>query len=88
MRTWRSRFADGGLTALADRKRSGRPQRFTSVQVAEVARLDQHTLDRQEKSSVARKNPPSHQQHDQPPKDFGLRPLRLRCLKGPIRTGL
>ncbi|WP_234017939.1 MULTISPECIES: IS630 family transposase [unclassified Streptomyces] len=36
VRTWRGRFADGGLPALADRKRSGRPARFTPVQVAEA----------------------------------------------------
>ncbi|WUR94903.1 helix-turn-helix domain-containing protein [Streptomyces sp. NBC_01262] len=35
-RTRRGRFAAGGLPALADRKRSGRPARFTSVQVAEA----------------------------------------------------
>ncbi|MEU9108779.1 helix-turn-helix domain-containing protein [Streptomyces xanthophaeus] len=34
VRTWRGRFADGGLPALADRRRSGRPARFTPVQVA------------------------------------------------------
>nr|WP_234426883.1 IS630 family transposase [Streptomyces niger] len=39
VRTWRGRFADGGLPALADRKRSGRPARFTSVQVAEAKAL-------------------------------------------------
>lgn len=36
VRTRRGRFAAGGLPALADRKRSGRPARFTSVQVAEA----------------------------------------------------
>jgi transposase len=39
VRTWRGRFADGGLPALADRKRSGRPARFTPVQVAEAKAL-------------------------------------------------
>jgi transposase len=39
VRTWRVRFADGGLPALSDRKRSGRPRRFTPVQVAEVKAL-------------------------------------------------
>ncbi|WP_281393663.1 helix-turn-helix domain-containing protein [Streptomyces bathyalis] len=29
VRTWRGRFAHGGLPALADRKRSGRPARLT-----------------------------------------------------------
>jgi len=39
VRTWRGRFATGGLPALADRKRSGRPARFTPVQVAEAKAL-------------------------------------------------
>ncbi|MGW8065986.1 IS630 family transposase [Streptomyces ziwulingensis] len=39
VRTWRGRFAAGGLPALADRKRSGRPARFTPVQVAEAKAL-------------------------------------------------
>ncbi|MEZ0093053.1 IS630 family transposase [Streptacidiphilus sp. EB129] len=39
VRTWRSRFAHGGIPALADRKRSGRPARFTPVQVAEAKAL-------------------------------------------------
>jgi transposase len=39
VRTWRGRFADGGLPALADRKRTGRPARFTPVQVAEAKAL-------------------------------------------------
>ncbi|MBT2476846.1 IS630 family transposase [Streptomyces sp. ISL-94] len=39
VRTWRVRFADGGLPALADRRRSGRPRRFPPVQVAEVKAL-------------------------------------------------
>ncbi|MEU6183720.1 IS630 family transposase [Streptomyces coeruleorubidus] len=39
VRAWRGRFAAGGLPALADRKRSGRPRRFTPVQVAEVKAL-------------------------------------------------
>jgi transposase len=39
VRTWRGRFSVGGLPALADRKRSGRPPRFTPVQVAEVKAL-------------------------------------------------
>nr|WP_256259213.1 helix-turn-helix domain-containing protein [Streptomyces mirabilis] len=39
MRTWRGRFATGGLPALADRKRSGRPASFTALQVAEVKAL-------------------------------------------------
>ncbi|MFD3546671.1 helix-turn-helix domain-containing protein [Streptomyces sp. NPDC058655] len=36
VRAWRGRFAHGGLPALADRKRSGRPARFAPVQVAEA----------------------------------------------------
>ncbi|MFI2190942.1 IS630 family transposase [Streptomyces sioyaensis] len=39
VRTWRGRFAEGGLPALADRKRSGRPACFTPVQVAEAKAL-------------------------------------------------
>ncbi|WP_326682153.1 IS630 family transposase [Streptomyces sp. NBC_01237] len=39
VRTWRNRFADGRLPALADRRRSGRPARFTPVQVAEAKAL-------------------------------------------------
>ncbi|MFE1408734.1 IS630 family transposase [Streptomyces sp. NPDC058770] len=39
MRLWRARFADGGLPALADRKRTGHPARFTPMQVAEAKAL-------------------------------------------------
>ncbi|MET4922261.1 helix-turn-helix domain-containing protein [Streptomyces sp. PSRA5] len=39
VRTWRNRFADGRLPAPADRRRSGRPARFTPVQVAEAKAL-------------------------------------------------
>ncbi|WP_333732985.1 helix-turn-helix domain-containing protein [Streptomyces sp. IBSBF 3010] len=39
VRTWRGRFAHGGITALTDRRRSGRPARFTPVQVAEAKAL-------------------------------------------------
>ncbi|MFI6824826.1 helix-turn-helix domain-containing protein [Micromonospora sp. NPDC050187] len=39
VRTWRNRFAALGLTGLADRKRSGRPPRFTALQVAQVKAL-------------------------------------------------
>ncbi|WP_406016771.1 IS630 family transposase [Streptomyces sp. NBC_00984] len=39
VRVWRGRFAHGGLPALADRKRSGRPAHFTPVQVAEAKAL-------------------------------------------------
>ena len=39
VRLWRGRFAAGGLEALADRKRPGRPRRFTAVQAAEVKAL-------------------------------------------------
>jgi transposase len=38
-RTWRGRFASQGLAGLADRARSGRPTRFTPVQVAQVKSL-------------------------------------------------
>ncbi|WP_406364934.1 helix-turn-helix domain-containing protein [Streptomyces sp. NBC_01546] len=39
VRTWRGRFAAGGMPALADRKRSGRPVSFTALQVAQVKAL-------------------------------------------------
>jgi transposase len=39
VRYWRGRYAGEGLPGLADRKRSGRPARFTPVQVAEVKAL-------------------------------------------------
>lgn len=39
VRTRRNRFADGRLPALADRRRSERPARFTAVQVAEAKTL-------------------------------------------------
>jgi transposase len=38
-RRWRDRYADEGPAGLADRRRSGRPPRFTPVQVAEVKAL-------------------------------------------------
>lgn len=39
VRTWRGRYADEGLAGLTDRRRPGRPARFTAVQVAEVKAL-------------------------------------------------
>jgi transposase len=39
VRTWRGRFAAQGLAGLMDRARSGRPARFTPVQVAQVKAL-------------------------------------------------
>jgi transposase len=39
VRTWRSRYAEHGMAGLKDRPRSGRPPRFTPVQVAEVKAL-------------------------------------------------
>jgi len=39
VRTWRGRFAEHGLAGLRDRPRSGRPSRFTPVQVAQVTAL-------------------------------------------------
>jgi transposase len=38
-RKWRGRFAEQGADGLADRKRSGRPPRFTPVQRAQVTAL-------------------------------------------------
>lgn len=39
VRTWRGRFAVQGLAGLVDRARSGRPPRFSAVQVAQVKAL-------------------------------------------------
>ena len=39
VRTWRDRYADHGIAGLKDRRRSGRPPRFTPVQVAEIKAL-------------------------------------------------
>jgi transposase len=39
VRTWRGRFAAEGSAGLMDRPRSGRPSRFTPVQVAQVKAL-------------------------------------------------
>jgi transposase len=39
VRTWRGRFAQQGLAGLRDRHRSGRPSRFSPVQVAQVRAL-------------------------------------------------
>jgi transposase len=39
VRLWRGRYADEGMAGLADRRRSGRPPRFTPVQSAEVKAL-------------------------------------------------
>jgi transposase len=36
VRTWRNRYADQGMAGLKDRPRSGRPPRFTPIQIAEV----------------------------------------------------
>jgi transposase len=39
VRRWRGRYADHGLAGLSDRHRSGRPPRFTPVQIAQVKAL-------------------------------------------------
>ena len=39
VRRWRGRFAAGRVPALADRRRSGRPPTFTTLQIAEVKAL-------------------------------------------------
>ncbi len=39
VRTWRGRFAVQGMAGLVDRARSGRPPRFSAVQVAQVKAL-------------------------------------------------
>jgi transposase len=39
VRLWRGRYAQAGMAGLADRPRSGRPPRFTPLQVAQVKAL-------------------------------------------------
>ena len=39
VRCWRDRFAADGMAGLADRKRTGRPPRFTPLQLAQVKAL-------------------------------------------------
>jgi transposase len=39
VRIWRDRYAAGGPAAVSDRKRSGRPARFTPIKVAELKAL-------------------------------------------------
>lgn len=39
VRTWRGRFAEEGLSGLADRRRPGRPPSFTALQAAKVKAL-------------------------------------------------
>jgi transposase len=39
VRLWRGRYAEEGMAGLADRRRSGRPPKFSPVQVAEVKAL-------------------------------------------------
>src|SRR5262245_58270336 len=39
VRTWRGRFAAEGMPGLSDRKRSGRPPRFTPMQQTQVKAL-------------------------------------------------
>lgn len=39
VRAWHGRFADHGIPGLSDRKRTGRPARFTPLQVAQVKAL-------------------------------------------------
>jgi hypothetical protein len=39
VRHWRNRYAEHGLAGLTDRRRSGRPARFTPTQIAEVKAL-------------------------------------------------
>jgi transposase len=38
-RKWRGRFAERGLTGLADAPRSGRPRRITALERAEVCAM-------------------------------------------------
>ncbi|MFJ2213776.1 helix-turn-helix domain-containing protein [Streptomyces sp. NPDC087864] len=53
VRTWRNRFAALGLTGLADRKRSGRPPRFTALQAAQVKALARRLPLRRRRATVA-----------------------------------
>ena len=39
VRLWRGRYADRGMAGLTDRPRTGRPPRFTAIQVAEIKAL-------------------------------------------------
>jgi transposase len=39
VRTWRGRFAEEGMSGLADRRRCGRPPSFTALQSAQVKAL-------------------------------------------------
>ncbi|MFB7509808.1 helix-turn-helix domain-containing protein (plasmid) [Streptomyces sp. FXJ1.172] len=39
VRTWRGRFADLGLSGLADQKRPGRPVTFTPLQATQIKAL-------------------------------------------------
>jgi hypothetical protein len=39
VRTWRGRYADRGMAGLKDRPRTGRPARFTPIQVTEIKAL-------------------------------------------------
>lgn len=39
VRRWRNRYAEEGMAGLTDRRRSGRPPRFSPVQIAEVKAL-------------------------------------------------
>lgn len=39
VRTWRGRFAEEGMSGLADRRRCGRPPSFTALQTAQVKAL-------------------------------------------------
>ncbi|MER7196011.1 helix-turn-helix domain-containing protein [Streptomyces flaveolus] len=39
VRTWRGRFAQEGMTGLADRRRPGRPPSFSALQAAQVKAL-------------------------------------------------
>ncbi|MDO0934843.1 helix-turn-helix domain-containing protein [Streptomyces sp. DG2A-72] len=68
VRAWRGQFAHGGRPALADRKRSGRPARFTPVRPLRPYRTDRrrashavpHTVDRTETTSEARTAAPAN----------------------------
>ncbi|MFE7600628.1 helix-turn-helix domain-containing protein [Streptomyces sp. NPDC057494] len=90
VRTWRGRFADGSLPTLADRRPSGRPARFTPVQVAAAkapaSRLPAETaepLTRWSCAGLAAEPPPRAGQGDA--RQPHLRPRGCRGLPGRLR---
>jgi hypothetical protein len=82
VRKWRRRFCAEGLAGLNDRPRSGRPPRFTAVQVAEVKALAcEPPATRQ--VPLARWSWPRPGRRSHPPRDGGLGV----CLHGAALAG-